>query len=155
MGRGVRISGSAGGLRCSTDVSMIEAPDFGDLHDPAHLRPLDRPPVWRVLLEREMGSGAVIVREVRGQNSAQMPLAEHDEMVEALAPHGADEPFREGILPGARGRRQDFTDPHAPHSLPERGPVDAVAVAEKIGRRRVVREGVHDLLGRPGRGGML
>jgi hypothetical protein len=30
------------------DVSMVQTPDFGDLHDPAHLRPLDRPPVWRV-----------------------------------------------------------------------------------------------------------
>ena len=86
----------------------MEAPDFGDLHDPAHLRPLDRPPVWRGLLEREMGSGAVIVREVRGQKSAQMPLAEHDEMVEALAPHGADEAFRKRILPRTARRREDF-----------------------------------------------
>jgi hypothetical protein len=39
--------------------------------------------------------------------------------------------------------------------LPERGSVDVVAVAEEIGRRGVVGEGAHDLLGRPGGGGVL
>jgi hypothetical protein len=33
--------------------------------------------------------------------------------------------------------------------------VASVAIAEKIGWRGVVREGLHDLLGRPPRGGML
>jgi hypothetical protein len=33
--------------------------------------------------------------------------------------------------------------------------VDLVTVAQEIGGRGVVREGVHNLLGRPGRGGML
>ena len=132
---------------------MMQAPDFGDLHDPAHLRPLDRPPVWRGLLEREMGSGAVIVREVRGQKSAQMPLAEHDEMVEALAPHGADEPFRKRIRPRTARRREDFRDAHALDTMAERLAEDSVPIAEKIGRPCVVREGVHELLGGPLRGG--
>jgi len=52
-------------------------------------------------------------------------------------------------------RREDFTDTHALHALPEHVTVDRVAIAEEIGRGGVVREGVHDLLGRPGRGGML
>jgi len=33
--------------------------------------------------------------------------------------------------------------------------VDLIAIAEEVGRGGVVREGVHDLLGRPGDGGML
>ena len=33
--------------------------------------------------------------------------------------------------------------------------VDLVTIAEEIGRRGVVREGVHDLLGGPGGGGVL
>ena len=63
MGRGVRISGSAGRLRGSTDLSMVEATDFAKRHDPAGSWPFDGPPVGRVLVEREMRSGAVIVRE--------------------------------------------------------------------------------------------
>ena len=66
MGRGVQISGSAGRLRCSTDVAMVEAPDFAKRHDPAGSWPFDRPLVGRVLVEREMRACAVIVREVRG-----------------------------------------------------------------------------------------
>ena len=52
-------------------------------------------------------------------------------------------------------RRQDFPDAHALHALPEHVAVDRVAIAEEVGRGGVVREGVHDLLGRPGGGGML
>ena len=76
-------------------------------------------------------------------------------MIQTLAPDRADEPLREGILPRAVGRGQDFGDPHALHALPEGSTVDRVAIAEEIRRGGVVREGVHDLLGRPGGGGML
>ena len=54
------------------DVSMMQTPDFGDLHDLAHLRPLDRPPVWRVFLKREVSTYPVIIREVRGQDAMQV-----------------------------------------------------------------------------------
>jgi hypothetical protein len=69
-------------------------------------------------------------------------------MAQTFAPDRADEAFHEGILPRAVGR-QHFTDLHTPHSLLERVTVDAVAVTEEIGRRRVFREGIHDLLGAP------
>jgi hypothetical protein len=39
--------------------------------------------------------------------------------------------------------------------LPKRVTVDGVAIAEEIGWSGVVREGVHDLLSGPSRGGML
>ena len=77
--RGVPISGSAGRLRGSPDVAMVEAPDFAKRHDPAGSWPFDRPPVGRVLGEREMRSGAVIVREVRGQDATQVAFAQNDD----------------------------------------------------------------------------
>ena len=147
-------TGEAGSGR-APDVAMMQAADFGDRDDPAEFRGLNWPAVGCILVERKVSSRLVIVHEVASQNAAQVAFAQHEDMVEALAADRGDEALREGVLPRAGGRGQDFTDSHAPHSLPERGPVDAVAVAEKIGRRRVVREGVHDLLGRPGRGGML
>ena len=69
---------------------MMEATDFAKRDDPAGLP------------EREMRSCAVIVREVRGQDATEVLLAENDDMVEALAPHGANEPFHDRILPGSR-----------------------------------------------------
>ena len=76
-------------------------------------------------------------------------------MVEALAPNRADKPFREWILPRTLGRCEDFVDAQAVYSVSEGLAIDGVAIAEKVGRRGVVREGVHDLLGRPGCGGVL
>src|SRR5262249_23545863 len=68
--------GSAGCLRGSTDVSMVEATDFAKRHDPAGLRPFDGPHVGRVLVEREMRACAMIVREIRGQDATQVRRAE-------------------------------------------------------------------------------
>ena len=39
---------------------------------------------------------------VASQNPTQMPLAKNDEMVDALAADGSDQPFRESVLPGRR-----------------------------------------------------
>src|SRR5207244_13027425 len=82
-------------------------------------------------------------------------FTQNEDMVQTLPPDRADEPLREGILPRAVGRREDFADPHALNASPKRRPVDAVAIAEEVGRRGVVRERVDELLGGPGGGGML
>src|SRR5207247_1649732 len=82
-------------------------------------------------------------------------VAKDEDVIQTLGPDGADEPLREGVLPWALRRREDFTNTHALHALPEHVTVDRVAIAEEIRRGGVVREGVHDLLGRPGGGGML
>src|SRR5262245_1496729 len=116
------------GLRCSADVAMMQATDFGNRHDPARLGKLDRPDIRRILVEREMRSCTVIIREVRGENALQMPLAENDDMLEALAPDRADEPLGERVLPRAVRGREDFTDAHALRALAERVAVDAVAI---------------------------
>jgi len=76
-------------------------------------------------------------------------------VIQILAPDRADEPLREGILPRAVRRREDFLDPHALHSVPKLFAADLVTVAQEIGGRGVVREGVHDLLGGPAGGWVL
>src|SRR5882724_6168520 len=83
-----------------------------------------------------------------------MAFTQNEDMVQTLPPDRADEPLHEGILPRAVGRREDFADPHALDASPKRLPVDAVAIAEEVGRRGVVRERVDELLGGPGGGGM-
>src|SRR6267143_4292869 len=134
---------------------MMEATDFANWDDRAEFRPLNRAAVGRILVEREVSTRPVVVRDVASQGAAQVPFAKDEDVIQTLAPDGADEPLREGVLPRAVRRREDFTDAHALHALPEDVTVDRVAIAEEIGRGGVVREGVNDLLGRPGRGGML
>jgi hypothetical protein len=82
-----------------------------------------------------------------------VPFAKDENMIQALASDRADEALREGVLPRALGRRQDFIDPYALHAVPEHVTVDRVAIAEEIGGRGVLREGVDDLLGGPVGGG--
>src|SRR6516225_8778690 len=74
---------------------MMQAPDFGNREDHARFRRLDGPSVRGVLVEREVRPSAMIVREVRGQDAAQMPLAEHDEVSGAgeFHPHALPEPY--------------------------------------------------------------
>src|SRR5437899_4957117 len=149
----VRTAGA--GLRRLAEVAVMEATDFGNLHDPARLGELDGPDVRRILVEREMRASPVVVGEVAGQDAAQMAFAENQNVVQTLAPDRADQPLREGILPRAVRRREDFLDPHALHSVAKLLAVDLVTVAQEIGGRGVVREGVHDLLGGPVGGGVL
>ncbi len=60
-----------------------------------------------------------------------------------------------GFCHGLWGAVRIFSDPHALHAWPEGVAVDRVAIVEKVRRRGVIREGVDDLLGRPGGRGML
>ena len=64
---------------------MMEATDFGNRHELAHLRRLDGPPIRRVLLKREVSSCAVVVREVAGQDAVQVPFAQDENVIQALA----------------------------------------------------------------------
>lgn len=134
---------------------MMQATDFGNLDDRTEPRRFDWPCVGCILVEREMGSCAMVVGEVPGQRATEVPLAENDDVVEALASDRADETFRERILPRTVWRREDFINPHALHAMAKLLAIDSVTVAQEIGRRGVVREGVYDLLGSPVGGGVL
>jgi hypothetical protein len=134
---------------------MVEATDFANRDHLAEFRPLNWAAMGRILVEREVSTRPVVVREIASQSAAQVPFAKDEYVIQTLAPDGADEPLREGVLPRALRRREDFSDPQALHALPEHVTVDRVAIAEEVGRGGVVWEGVHDLLGRPGSGGML
>src|SRR5262249_55433347 len=133
----------------------MQATEFGKRDDRAEARRLDRPPVGCILVEREVSAGPVIVREVGGEDAAQVPLAENDDMFQALAPDRADESLREGILPRAMWRRENLLDPHALSAMSELLTVDSVTITEEIGWCGVVWEGVDDLLGGPVGGGVL
>jgi hypothetical protein len=83
-----------------TDVAMVQAADFAELHDVPRRWQLDWPGIRRILVEREVSARLMVVAEVAGQDATEVSLAEDEHVVQALAPDRADEPFREGILPG-------------------------------------------------------
>ena len=88
----------------------------------------------------------MIIVEVWAKNAPQMPLVEDDRMVQAFAPHTADQAFHIRILPRAPWRRDDLFHAHRRHGRAERLPVCAVPVADQVPRRRAPRECLSDLL---------
>src|SRR5262249_22805243 len=115
----------------------------------------DRPRVGRVLVEGEVGPHLMVVGEVADQDTAEVSLAEDEHVIQALPPDRADESLHERVLPRALRRGENFLDFHALHAMPKWLTVDAVAVAEEVGRGGLVREGVDKLLSGPDGGGML
>ncbi len=60
---------------------------------------LDRPMLRSILLQRHVRARLVVVRRIAGQNSPQVRFAKNQHLVEALAAQGADQTFRNPILP--------------------------------------------------------
>jgi len=53
----------------------------------------------RILLQRPMRSNAVVIGRIVFQNSAQMRLAQDNDVVHTLTPDQSDQPFGKAILP--------------------------------------------------------
>ena len=60
-----------------------------------------------LFVQAEMGSVVVMITDVVGHQASQMPLVEHDHVVEQIAATTAHEPFRYTVLPRAFERRAD------------------------------------------------
>jgi hypothetical protein len=67
------------------DVAMVQAADFGELHDLPRGGECDRPDVGGVLVEREVGSRPMVVDEVAGQDAVEVSLIDDEHVIQA--PH--------------------------------------------------------------------
>jgi hypothetical protein len=131
---------------------------------PADLRHGENPATWRgvddsglgtVVVERLVWARGVVVGDVGAQESAEMGLAQNEEMVQALAAKGADDPLDKGVLPGRPGGDEDFANLHGLDSPHELIAVDTVTITEKVGRSRINRERLDKLPGGPSGRGMV
>ena len=125
---------------------MMQSADHGQTDDLPSIGGLALARFGGVLIEREVGSGAVIVLEVSPEDAPQMLLSEDDDVVEAFPPKGPNHALAVGILPRRPGCGQDLLDPHCTHATNEGRAIDLVSVPNEILRRQVVREGVDQLL---------
>jgi predicted nucleic acid-binding protein len=57
----------------------------------------------------------MVIGEVAVQDAAQMPLAEDENVIQALASDRTDQALHERILPGTERRGENFLDSDAPH----------------------------------------
>src|SRR5215831_17825526 len=96
-----------------------------------------------------MRSRPMIITEVAFQNSSQMPLIDHDDMVQAFSANASDHPFRIAVLPRTPGRDRNLLDTHSINSRGEVVSVDPITIAHQVARHSVVGKCLHDLLCRP------
>src|SRR5215813_7231963 len=92
---------------------------------------------------------SMVILEVGFQDLAQKLFAEHNHVIQALAPDRANEPFHEWILPRTLCRRDDFLNSHPAHSLTKLLAVNLVPISEQEARRCLFGKCFLDLLCRP------
>ena len=88
----------------------------------------------------------IVIAGIHGQNPPQMPRAEDEKVIHSVSPQRSDQPFGIRVLPGRAGRYWSVSDPHRPNPPPKDRAVSAIIVAHQIGRCRLPREGLDNLL---------
>src|SRR3989442_12050117 len=99
-----------------------------------------------------MRARGVIVAEVIAKATTEVSFVQYDHVVEEFAPDGSDHALSERVLPRGARRGEDLGKTDGLHSLSKLSAEDAVAIADEKPGRRVVREGLDNLLRRPSRG---
>jgi hypothetical protein len=90
-------------------IVAVQTADVWNCDDLAAGRRLGSPRDGSILVERKMSPPVVVVREVASKVTVQRALVPDDDVIETLAPEGAD-PFNKRILPGRSRRYQHFFD---------------------------------------------
>ena len=104
---------------------------------------------WRVLVDRKVRASLVIVGRVRSQQMAEMPLAEHDNVVKTFPPDRTDCPFTISVLPWRSRRGWPIPNAHRPMAADEDVTVDGVAVTNDVSRRYFPTIGLGELVRNP------
>src|SRR6478609_3122891 len=104
---------------------------------------------WRVLVDRKVRASRVIVGRVRSRQMAEMPLAEHDNVVKTFPPDRTDRPFTISVLPRRSRRGWPIPNAHRPKAADEDVTVDGVAVTNDVSRRYFPTIGLGELVRNP------
>src|SRR5512133_2173505 len=96
-----------------------------------------------------MCPSAVVILLVRAQHMPQMPLGEHDHMIEALASDRADQSFSVTVLPRRSWCYRSVANAHRANAARKCLAVDTVAFTNEVVRHRFPPAGLADLPGDP------
>src|SRR6202453_1719466 len=81
-----------------------------------------------------MRSDAVVIISIGFQNSAQVRLAQDNDVVHAFTPDRSDQPFDKAILPGRGWCGRLVPDAHGAQSARDDAAIDPVAIADEVVR---------------------
>ena len=99
----------------------------------------------RVLVQREVGPRIIVIRHVRKEHVAQMPLAKHDDMIETLPSDRTDQAFAVSILPRRTSGGRLVANAHRAETSFENVAIGAIAVADEISWRLFPTTGFSEL----------
>ena len=97
----------------------------------------------------------MVVIEIAGDDAPEVAFVQNNDVIEAVASQGSDEPLHERVLPRTSRCAKDLLDPHALDPSLKCAAVDRIAVPKQVSRRAVPWKGFDDLLPGPQRGRML
>src|SRR3954452_8792625 len=86
----------------------------------------------RVLGQREVCSGTVVVMRVKAHQVTQMTLAEHDHMIEAFASDRADQSFGTAVLPWRSRRCRSVANAHRANAARKCLAVDPIPITDEV-----------------------
>src|ERR1700726_546255 len=92
-----------------------------------------------------MCSDAIVVASVRFQNSAQMCLAQNNDVIQTLAPDRSDQPFGKAVLPGRGWCGRPVPNAHGSRSACDDGAIDPIAITDHVTWSTVPRKRLGDL----------
>src|SRR5215510_16080690 len=92
-----------------------------------------------------MNSAFIIVDGKLDEDPTQVCLPEHDQLVDALPPDRANQPFRKAILPRRAGRDGLVANAHSAQAAGDNRTVNGIAVADQVAWRLVPGKSFRDL----------
>jgi hypothetical protein len=128
---------------------MMQSADLGNLDHRAKCWRFDGTTTRRILVKRQVRPATRVILEIVSEDSAHAKRVEHNDVVQALPPDGADEPLNVSVLPGTLWGSEHFVNSHRLGGLQELVPITAIAVAQQIAGCFVRRESLNELLRSP------
>src|ERR1700719_1090792 len=87
-----------------------------------------------------MRSGAIVIVGVGFQNSAQMHLAQDNDVVYSLTPYRSDQPFGKAVLPRRGWCGRLVPDAHGAQSACDDAAIDPIPIADEVARSFIPRK---------------
>jgi hypothetical protein len=87
-----------------------------------------------------VGSDVVVIAGIGSQDSAQIRLAQDDEMVDTFVPDRSDQPFGKAILPRRGWRNRLVPDADGAQSACDDGAIDPIPIANGLLRDIIPRK---------------
>ncbi len=97
---------------------------------------------WGIFVQRQMGAATIVILGVGTEYTAQVGLAENDQMVQTFPSDRANQPLNIGVLPWRTWCRGTIRDPHGSDTSSEHPPVGAITITNEVGGRRIPRTGL-------------